>query len=155
MKDATTRFIPALGYHWLTWVYDQVVALTTRERRVKTDLLTHANLKPGDAVLDLGCGSGTLALMAVQAVPGLRLTEVDGDPAMLAHARRKVERFGAAISFDHALALGLPYVDATFEVVLSSLFFHLDRAAKRAVLREALRVLKPNGALYVADWGRA
>lgn len=156
MKDVNTRYIPALGYRCLTQLYDPIVALTTRERRVKTDLLEQANLKPADTVLDLGCGSGTLALMAVRAVSGLRLTGVDGDPAMLTQARRKAVMAGAEIEFDQALAQTLPYADATFDVVLSSLFFHhLDRATKQAALQESLRVLKPGGALHIADWGSA
>jgi ubiquinone/menaquinone biosynthesis C-methylase UbiE len=151
-----TTFIPALGYRWLTRLYDPVVAKTLRERAFKSGLLEQAGLRTGDAVLDLGCGSGTLALMAWQAQPGLHIVGVDADPAMLSQARAKARHADAGISFDQAFAQHLPYIDACFDTVLSSLFFHhLDRPAKIAVLREARRVLKPGGSLHIADWGRA
>lgn len=156
MNSSETKYIPALGYRWLTGLYDPVVALTTRERRFKRGLLQQADFKAGDAVLDLGCGSGTLALMLLQATPGLQVSGVDGDPAMLAQARRKAQAAGLAPQFDESLVQRLPYADGRFDAVVSSLFFHhLDRATKLAALREALRVLRPGGALHVADWGRA
>lgn len=151
-----SAYVPALGYRALTAFYDPVVRLTTRERAFKQGLLEQAAFKAGDAVLDLGCGSGTLALMALRRTPGLDLTGVDGDPAMLAQARAKAARSGTAPRFDEALAQALPYENARFDAVMSSLFFHhLDRATKLAVLREARRVLRPGGSLHVADWGRA
>lgn len=156
MSNIESRYVPALGLRWLTRIYDPVVALTTRERRFKTDLLEQAGLQSADAVLDLGCGSGTLALMALRAAPGLRLTGVDGDSAMLAQAQRKAARLGQTLALSQALAQQLPFADASFDAVLSSLFFHhLDRPAKLAVLREVNRVLRPGGALHIADWGRA
>lgn len=152
----STNYIPALGYRWLTGLYDPVVALTIRERSFKSALLDQAALVPGQQVLDLACGSGTLALMALARVPGLDLTCVDGDPAMLAQAQRKAQAAGVALRLDEALVDRLPYADAAFDRVLSSLFFHhLDRATKLAALREAHRVLRPDGELHVADWGRA
>ena len=153
---APSGYVPALGYHWLTAMYDPVVALTTREQTFKTALVRQAQLKAGDQVLDLGCGSGTLALMLLNATPGVEVTGADGDPAMLAQARAKAAARGCKLTLDQARAQQLPYADAHFDVVTSSLFFHhLDRAGKHAALKEALRVLKPRGRLHVADWGRA
>lgn len=149
-------YVPALGYRALSALYDPVVALTTRERHFKKGVLDQASLQPGDRVLDLGCGSGTLVFMAMQDTPGLHLTGVDGDPAMLAQARAKAVGNAGLARFDEALAQSLPYADASFDCVMSSLFFHhLDRATKLAALGEACRVLRPGGALHVADWGRA
>lgn len=149
-------YIPALGYRWLTGLYDPVVALTTREATFKSALIEQAQLDTGQQVLDLACGSGTLALMALRRVPQLAVTGVDGDPAMLDQARRKAAAAGAALCLDEALVDRLPYTDGCFDRVLSSLLFHhLDRQTKLAALREALRVLKPGGELHVADWGKA
>jgi ubiquinone/menaquinone biosynthesis C-methylase UbiE len=154
--DTQDRYIPALGYRWLTGLYDPVVALTTREATFKPALLDQAELRPGQRVLDLACGTATLSIAAKQRVPSIELTGLDGDPDILRVARDKAQRAGMKLQFDEGLSHALPYADGSFDVVLCSLFFHhLDRAAKLATLREVLRVLKPGGMLHVADWGRA
>lgn len=152
----TDRYIPALSYRWLTPLYDPVVSWTTRERTFKSALLQQANLQPGGRVLDLACGTGTLTIAAQQAQPGAEIRGLDGDAAILERARAKAQSAGAGLHFDEAMSDRMPYPDASFDVVLSSLFFHhLGRDAKRATLREVHRVLKPGGWLHVADWGKA
>ncbi len=150
------RYVPALGFRWLTPLYDTVLRVTTRERTFKQALLDQAGLAPGQDVLDLACGTGTLTLWAKQKVPGLRLAGLDGDADVLARARAKAQAAGVEIAFDEGLSTSLPYPDRRFDRVLSSLFFHhLDRDAKQRTLAQAFRVLKPGGELHVADWGRA
>lgn len=152
----TDRYIPALAYRWLTPLYDPVVQWTTRERAFKAALLKQAELQPGARVLDLGCGTATLTILAKAACPDADVGGLDGDPDILERARDKARRAGVVLSFDRALSHQMPYDDNSFDVVLSSLFFHhLTRDAKRATLREARRVLKPGGKLHVADWGKA
>lgn len=149
-------YVPARGYRWLTPAYDTVVRYTTRERTFKAALLDEAGLRAGQRVLDLACGTATLTVAASERVPEIEIVGVDGDPAILERARAKARQSGATIRFDRALADALPYADASFDRVLTSLFFHhLDPAAKRRAFAEVRRVLKPGGELHVADWGRA
>ncbi|HUP91866.1 MAG TPA: class I SAM-dependent methyltransferase [Solimonas sp.] len=149
-------YVPALAYDWLTPAYDVVVRWTTRERRFKQALLEQAQLAAGQRVLDLACGTATLTILAKQAVPGIDIAGLDGDPAILARARAKADKAGVAIRFDQGLSTALPYADASFDRVLCSLFFHhLEAAAKRRSFAELARVLKPGGELHVADWGAA
>jgi ubiquinone/menaquinone biosynthesis C-methylase UbiE len=151
----TQRYIPALSYRWLTPLYDPVVALTTRERAFKAALIEQANLQPGQRVLDLACGTATLTIAAKNAQPQAAITGLDGDPEILERARAKAQAAGVELPFDQALSHAMPYGDGTFDVVLSSLFFHhIDRASKLATLREVHRVLKPAGQLHIADWGK-
>jgi ubiquinone/menaquinone biosynthesis C-methylase UbiE len=148
-------YIPALSFHTLTPLYDPLVALTTRERTFKRALIQLADVRAGQRVLDVGCGTGTLAIWLWQAAPGSSVTGLDADASMLARARDKARRADATIRFDRALSSALPYPDGSFDKVVSSLFFHhLDAAGKRATLREVHRVLAPGGALYMADWGK-
>lgn len=148
-------YVPALGFHRLTPFYDLVVAATTRERTFKDALIRQASPRPGDRVLDLASGTGTLALRLKQFAPEAFVTGVDGDPSVLAIARHKVAAAGAAVHFDQALSWALPYPEGQFDGVVSSLFFHhLDWDAKQRTARELFRVLKPGGQLHVADWGR-
>lgn len=151
----TTSFLPALRFRALTRVYDPVVQATTRESMFKSRLLDQAALEPGHRVLDLGCGTGTLALLAKQRAPDVDLVGLDADPDVLVQARSKADDAGAAVSFDLGLSTQLPHEDASFDRVLSSLFFHhLTPPEKRRTLTEIRRVLRGTGELHVADWGR-
>jgi SAM-dependent methyltransferase len=154
--DHTGRFTPALGFHALTPLYDRVVALTTRERTFKRALLDQAAIEPGQHVLDVGCGTGTLAIAAQRRQPGVQVSALDADPAVLAIAMRKARRAGADITFELGRSSELPYADERFDRVLSSLFFHhLSWGDKLLTARQMHRVLRPAGELHVADWGRA
>lgn len=154
-KHPEQDYVPALAYHWLTPFYDLVVGATTRERRFKQSLIRQARLAPGQLVLDLASGTGTLAIWIKQREPLLDITGVDIDPAILARAARKAKFANAAVNFTRARSYELPYPTAHFDRVVSSLFFHhLTWQDKSRTARELFRVLKPGGELHVADWGR-
>ncbi len=150
----SAQYVPALGVERLTAFYDPVVRLTTREARFKRLLLDQAALQPGQRVLDLACGTGTLAVAAKDRAPEADVRGLDGDPAVLSRARDKARAAGVEVHFDEGHSEQLPYGDGSFDVVLSTLFFHhLRREAKERTAREIARVLAAGGALHVADWG--
>lgn len=152
---ASDRYLRALRFPALTRVYDPLIRLTTRESLFKRRLLEQAAPGPGQRVLDLGCGTGTLALLAKDRQPAVAVVGLDADPEMLDQARSKAERAGVELRLDHGLSTELPYPDASFDLVLSTLFFHhLDSEAKRQTAHEIARVLGGGGELHVADWGR-
>jgi ubiquinone/menaquinone biosynthesis C-methylase UbiE len=155
MPQDGARFVPAAGRAVFTRLYDPMVALTTRERVWRRRLVEGvvADLPRRGGVLDVGCGTGTLAIALAAARPDATVTGVDGDPEALAIADGKP---GAArVTWAPGLADALPAEDDSADVVVASLLFHhLDRPAKRAALREIARVLKPGGVLHIADWGR-
>ena len=154
---ATARpadYLPAVRFDFLTPAFDVFVRATTRERTFKRKLLDQARLDDGIDVLDVGAGTGTLAVWAKQENPRLRIRGLDGDPAIIEQARRKAERTGVEVPFDEGLSYELPYDDASFDRVLSSLFFHhLVLRDKERTIAEIARVLRPGGELHVADWG--
>ncbi|MFN4292440.1 MAG: class I SAM-dependent methyltransferase [Pseudomonadota bacterium] len=156
MQNApSSHYVPALGYRWLTALYDPLVRYSTRERRFKAALLAQANLRAGQRLLDLACGTGTLAIMAKQRYPDLQMTGLDGDPAILQRARTKAAKQQVSIRFEHGFATTLPFAEASFDRVLSSLFFHpLLPEAKQQTFAEFHRVLRPGGELHIADWGK-
>jgi ubiquinone/menaquinone biosynthesis C-methylase UbiE len=147
-------YLPAVRFDFLTPVFDVFVRGTTRERTFKQKLLDQARLEGGLDALDLGSGSGTLAVWAKQREPALRIRGLDGDPAIIGQAVRKAARAGVDVAFDEGLSYELPYEDASFDRVLSSLFFHhLVPRDKDRTIAEVARVLRPGGQLHVADWG--
>ena len=147
-------YLPAVRFDFLTPLFDVFVRATTRERTIKQKLLDQARLDDDLDLLDVGSGTGTLAIWAKQRASGVRIRGLDGDPAIIAQARRKAGRAGVEIPFDEGLSYDLPYADASFDRVLSSLFFHhLVLRDKQRTIAEIARVLRPGGELHVADWG--
>lgn len=148
------KYIPALGFEWLTPLYDPVMLLM-RESTFKRSLVEQANIKNGYWVLDLGCGTATLTILIKKAYPGAEVTGLDGDPKILEIAGTKVARAGLDISLDRGMSFELPYPDRSFDRVVSSLVFHhLTREDKARTFKEIFRVLSPGGELHVADFGK-
>jgi SAM-dependent methyltransferase len=155
MPPEPRRYLPALRFPALTRFFDPLVGRAIPERRFKGALVAQANPKPGQRVLDLGCGTGTLALMLKAAEADVEVVGLDADPEILARARSKASEAGVDIEFDEAFSTELPYDDGSFDLVVSTLFFHhLTGADKRRTATEITRVLRPRGELHVADWGR-
>ncbi|WP_437611555.1 class I SAM-dependent methyltransferase [Sorangium sp. So ce834] len=152
--QTNARYVHALGPATLTRFYDPAIRLLFREEAFRSQLVAHLELAPGQRVLDVGCGTGTLAVLAQQRHPGVEVHAIDGDAEVLALAREKAARAGAGVRFERAMAWALPYPDGTFDRVVSSLMFHhLAADDKRRTAEEILRVLRPGGALLLADFG--
>src|SRR4051795_1725368 len=155
MADRRQQFVPALRFEALTRIYDPILAITARESAFKRRLLEHARIKDGEAVLDLACGTGTLAIEIKKANPKAKVSAIDGDHAILAKAEQKAKEAGVRIGFQRGLSNELPYDGRSFDVVVSTLFFHhLTDEAKADTAEEVRRVLRLGGRVLIADWGR-
>ena len=145
--------------HVLHWAapYDLLIWLVTlgRERRFRERLLQPAQLESGESVLDVGCGSGSLAIAASHHVGATGSVHgVDASDAMIERARRKARKAGADVTFERALAQSMPFPDARFDVVLCTVMLHhLPRKIRQESVREMRRVLKRGGRLLVVDFG--
>lgn len=155
-EERERRYVPALRLRALTRFYDPLAALTVREKAFKRRLLEQLSPAPGQRILDLGCGTGTFALLIKRAEPGAEVYGLDADPEILARARSKATAHGGQeISFVQGYSDELPYEDGSFDRVVTSLFFHhLTREIKLQTAAEIHRVLKPGGELHFADWAR-
>ncbi|AEI46632.1 class I SAM-dependent methyltransferase [Runella slithyformis] len=149
-------YIPALKYHFLTPLYDGFIRLTMPEQKVKTRLIRQAGIQKGETLLDFGCGTATLMLLAEELHPDCTIFGLDIDSQILAVATKKVTLKNSSIQLKEFDGTTIPFPDGTFDKVLSSwVFHHLTTAQKNNAFREIYRVLKPGGELHIADWGKA
>lgn len=139
--------------HWARF-YDLVAFLLTfgREARMRRDTVERAGVAPGQSVLDVGCGTGSLTLAAKAAAGSGDVHGIDPAPEMIEVARKKAARKRVDIDFQLGVIERLPFPDATFDVVLSSLMLHhLPDDLKRTGLAEVARILKPGGRFFAVD----
>lgn len=126
------------------------------EKKIKEQLIECAAIADGIDVLDFGCGTATLTIMAKQSHPGAKLTGIDVDVEIIDKAIQKVNEKKLDILLLDYDGVKLPFQSNSFERVISCLVFHhLDTAAKQKVLGELFRVLNKNGQLHIADFGRS
>ena len=144
------------GFVW-NWArrYDLLMGFATfgRERVFRRRMADLARLQPGESVLDVGCGTGTLAMEAQSRVGETGcVSGIDPSPQMIAHASHKGARRGLSIDFQVGVIEQLAFPDQSFDVVLSTfMMHHLPDDLKRRGLAEIVRVLKPGGRLLVLD----
>ena len=143
----------------VTWAkrYDLLIGILTlgREGALREKMLNLGEVTPGESVLDVGCGTGTLAIAAKRRVGANgSVRGIDASPQMIARARQKAELAKVEVVFETARAETLPFSDAQFDVVLTTVMLHhLRRAAREQCVREIRRVLRPGGRLLVVDFG--
>ena len=149
---AHRHFLPAAGRDLFLPLYDPLTKLLGGDR-ARQVLIEEARLEPGRRILDVGCGTGTLLLQIRRSFPSVETVGIDPDPKALARARRKAERQGTAVQLDQGFADALPYPDASFDRVFSSMMFHhVEAAEKEKMLREVHRVLAPGGTFHLMDF---
>jgi ubiquinone/menaquinone biosynthesis C-methylase UbiE len=138
--------------------YDLAVNITTlgQARRLRRMTVDQALIKPGDNVLDVGCGTGEVTLLAkTRTSKNGQVFGIDPAPEMIAVARNKAARKGLEIDFRVGVIESLPFTDASIDVVTSSLMMHhLPDDLKVRGLAEIYRVLNPSGRLLIADFMR-
>jgi ubiquinone/menaquinone biosynthesis C-methylase UbiE len=138
------------------FLYDLTVcfAMLGKERAFRGKLLELARLRSGESVLDVGCGTGTLAIAAKRRVgPSGAVHGIDASQEMLARAEKKAKKAGVEVVFQNAVAEVLPFRDAEFDTVLSTVMLHhLPQKARLQAVKEIRRVLKPGGRVLVVDF---
>ncbi len=137
------------------WFFDTCL-FRGKGRELRQRAVTLAQLQPGDQVLDVGCGTGTLALDVQRRLGSAgRVIGIDPGTEQIARARAKAARHDVPIAFQVGVIEQLAFPDQLFDVVFSTLMMHhLPASLKAQGLAEIARVLKPGGCLIIADFAR-
>jgi ubiquinone/menaquinone biosynthesis C-methylase UbiE len=148
-------YTPAAGSHWLTPFYDFGIAALTREHRWRSAFIAQVRPRPGEVIIDVGCGTGSLLVLLGKAAPSAKLIGIDPDPAVLARARRRVAKAGLLVELHTGFArqaAGCGRERAT--KVVSSLVLHqVPMEEKGAALAAMYAALGAGGELHIADYG--
>lgn len=147
-------FVPALGFHRLTALYDPLIRRWRAATRMRASVIDALELRAGMRILELGAGPGRLAIQIKRAHPGIALEAVDVDARMVARARRNAAEAGVEIDFRAADMTRAPEQGGYDRVYSTMTFHHLSPEAKQQALAAARRVLAPGGHFVVSDFGR-
>jgi ubiquinone/menaquinone biosynthesis C-methylase UbiE len=150
------KYIPALGYDFLSEYYDFTIKLTMPEKKFRTKLIDYVEPTAGERILEFGFGTGQNLILLIEREPNAQLQGVDIDPKIKSIAEYKLRKNSLEVPLHIYNGNTLPFTDNSFDKVFSSLVFHqLDSHTKLHCLKELYRVLKPNGKLIIGDWGGA
>lgn len=147
-------FTPAAGRFAPSSVYDLGVATLTREAVWRPKLVEILAIEPGERVLDVGCGTGSLAILLKRRWPGVEIVGLDPDPAALSIAKSKADAADLDIEWRQGFASDAANA-GTFDKVVSSLVFHqVPVPGKRAGIEAMFAAAKTGGTVCIADYAR-
>ncbi len=153
--SAERTFTPALGNARFTPLYDLAIATVTRENLWRGRLVAHINPTAADRILDVGCGTGSMAIRLKKTNPDVEIIGIDPDSTVIERARRKSKRAGVSIDW----RVGFLTPETCEEIgpvskAFSSLVLHQTPLDDKGNILSAMRtVLQPRGRLYIADYG--
>lgn len=156
-RSAPARdYVPALGFSALTPLYDAMLGLATREAVWRSALAGQVAPRPGETIVDIGCGTGTLAIMLKRRAPGARLVGIDPDPAVLEIAARKAAQAGVEVEWRRGFARDAALLGAgAADKIVSSLVFHqVPMPEKKAGVAAMFDAVRPGGEVHIADYAR-
>lgn len=137
--------------------YDSYMKKITlgRENALREMTVKLAGVKPGDSILEVGCGTGTLTLAAKRQVgPSGKVFGIDIIPGMIERSIQKAAQAALDVTFQLGNIEAIPFPENQFDVVMCSfMIFHMSEKVRRKGITEIYRVLKPQGKFLALDLG--
>ena len=149
-------YVPALGFQVFTPLYDAMLGFATREAVWRDALAQQVAPSAGETIVDVGCGTGTLAIMLKGRAPGARVVGIDPDPAVLEIGARKALDAGVEVEWQRGFARDAALLGArAADKIVSSLVFHqVPIPEKRAGVAAMFDAVRPGGEVHIADYAR-
>lgn len=149
------EFTPAAGRLAGVGSYDLLIRIFTREGVWRPRLIERILLHPAQKILEVGCGTGTLAIKNKLKRGSTHLIAIDPDPQVLDIARSKARAAGTEIDFIEGFLDQQSFGKAEFDVIYCSLVLHqVPLQAKINIIEQMITLLKPGGVLHIADYAR-
>lgn len=154
-KSRAREFTPAAGRLAGVGSYDLLIRIFTREEAWRPLLLGRISRQAGQRILEVGCGTGTLAAAVKAFQPAAEVTAVDPDGAVLNLARAKAAAAGVSVDFRCGFLDQLDLSQGSFDTVYCSLVLHqVPPKVKVELIDGMISLLKPGGELHIADYAR-
>ena len=155
MTDRGYSYTPPLGHAWLTPLYDTAIRVSTREGIWRSAFIKQIAPSPDDRILDVGCGTGTLAVALKRLEPEADIIGIDPDSQALGRATAKVGTGSRSIRFVQGfLSRNILPSDWRPTKIVSSLVFHqTPLETKRELIRTMCSLLATGGEIHIADYG--
>ncbi|MEL7539676.1 MAG: class I SAM-dependent methyltransferase [Pseudomonadota bacterium] len=152
----TTAHTPPLGHRALTPLYDLAIAALTRERAWRAAMIHAIEPSPGDRILDIGSGTGSLAVALNKACSGVRYIGVDPDADAVRRARQKVAGLEGNVRFQEGFfSANEEYFVEPPNKIISSLVLHqVPLKEKQRILADARKAIATDGSVFIADYGQ-
>lgn len=146
------KYIPPFEFDFLTPIYDYTCSIIGLGKGFRQQVLKSVEIKSGQTILDVGCGTGVFLEVLKQKYPNVKAVGVDPDKKALKIACKRLADEG--IELKESFAESLPLGDQSVDIVFSSLaFHHMPSVIKQKAIQEIHRVLRPGGKVVIADFG--
>lgn len=155
MKTQAYKIVPAFTFDFLTPFYDPITELIGFGQSFKERVIRLLELRNGESLIDIGCGTGSLLIPAKLKYPKSRIVGIDPDQIVLDIASKKISKNNVEVELIKAYGEKIPFESSTFDASVSVLVFHhVPAEIKKQIIKEVYRILKPKGRFLLADFGK-